>query len=90
MNCLRPLQHWDREFESHWRHSCLCAFILFVLSCVYVAALPRADPSSKESDRLYIRIVNWKKRSIPNKNNNNEENKEKKEEEEEEEEEEES
>jgi hypothetical protein len=28
MNCLRPLEHWDRGFESHSRHGCLCAFIL--------------------------------------------------------------
>jgi hypothetical protein len=29
------------------RYGCLCAFILFVLSCVQVAALRRADPPSK-------------------------------------------
>jgi hypothetical protein len=52
MNCLRPLKHWDLGFESHLRHECLCAFILFVLSCVQVAALRRADPPSKESYRL--------------------------------------
>jgi hypothetical protein len=34
MNCLRPLEHWDRGFESHSRHGCLSAFILFALSCV--------------------------------------------------------
>jgi hypothetical protein len=27
-------------------HGCLCAFILFVLTCVEVAALRRADPLS--------------------------------------------
>jgi hypothetical protein len=27
----------------------VCVFILFVLSCVYVAALRRTDPPSKES-----------------------------------------
>jgi hypothetical protein len=26
--CLRSLQHWDRGFESHWKHGCLCVFIL--------------------------------------------------------------
>jgi hypothetical protein len=31
---LRSLEHWDRGFESHSRHGCLCAFILFVLSCI--------------------------------------------------------
>jgi hypothetical protein len=30
----RPLGHWGCGFESHARHGCLCAFILFVLSCV--------------------------------------------------------
>jgi hypothetical protein len=28
INCLRPPKHWDRGFESHSRHECLCAFIL--------------------------------------------------------------
>jgi hypothetical protein len=27
-NCLRSLERWDREFESHSRHGCLCAFIV--------------------------------------------------------------
>jgi hypothetical protein len=27
MNCLRPLEHWDREFESHSRHGCVCAVL---------------------------------------------------------------
>jgi hypothetical protein len=49
MNCLRSLEHWDRGFESHSRHG----FILFVLSFVSVAALRRANYSSKESYRLY-------------------------------------
>jgi hypothetical protein len=36
MKCLRPLKHCDREFESHSRHGCLSAFILFLqLSCVW-------------------------------------------------------
>jgi hypothetical protein len=32
----------------------VCAFILFVLFCVWVAALRRAEHSSKESYRLCI------------------------------------
>jgi hypothetical protein len=32
MNCLRSLKRRDREFESHSRHGCLCAF-LFCLCC---------------------------------------------------------
>jgi hypothetical protein len=31
---------------------CMCFNSVFVLSCVYVTALQRADPSSKESYRL--------------------------------------
>jgi hypothetical protein len=30
----RPLEHWDRGFESKSRHGCLSAFLLVVLSCV--------------------------------------------------------
>jgi hypothetical protein len=41
MNSLRPLQRWDRGFESHWRHGCLSAFILCRLRpCV--GLIPRA------------------------------------------------
>jgi hypothetical protein len=25
-DCLRPLERWDRGFESHLRHGCLCLF----------------------------------------------------------------
>jgi hypothetical protein len=25
---LLALERWDRRFESHWRHGCLCVFIL--------------------------------------------------------------
>jgi hypothetical protein len=31
---------------------CVCVYSVFVLSCIYVAALRRADHSSKESYRL--------------------------------------
>jgi hypothetical protein len=44
-----PVQHWVRGFESYSRHVCLCAFIVFVLTCVQVAALRRAALLSKES-----------------------------------------
>jgi hypothetical protein len=26
MNCLRPLEHCDRGFESHSRHECVCVY----------------------------------------------------------------
>jgi hypothetical protein len=35
MNCLRPLKHWGRGFESHSRHECLCAFILCLCYSVF-------------------------------------------------------
>jgi hypothetical protein len=34
MNCLRPLEHWNRGFESHSRHECLSTFILSIVLCV--------------------------------------------------------
>jgi hypothetical protein len=30
MNCLRPLERWDRRFESDSRHGCLSVFILYL------------------------------------------------------------
>jgi hypothetical protein len=56
MYCLRSLGSRVRGFKSHTRHGCLvcvCVYSVFVLSCVYVEALRRADHSSKESYRLY-------------------------------------
>jgi hypothetical protein len=67
MNCLRPLKRWDRGFESHLKHGCLCAFTLFVLFCVQVAALRRADPPSKESYRRCIKIKKLRKPASPKK-----------------------
>jgi hypothetical protein len=31
MKCLRPFEHWGRDFESHSRHGCLSVYILFLL-----------------------------------------------------------
>jgi hypothetical protein len=56
MNCLPSLGRWDRWFESHSGHGylvCVCVYSVFVLSCVYAAALRRADHSSKKSYRLW-------------------------------------
>jgi hypothetical protein len=53
MNCLRPLEHWDRGFEFHSRNRCsVYGYSVSVLSCVRVAALRRAHLQSKESYRL--------------------------------------
>jgi hypothetical protein len=68
VNRFRHVEHWDRGFESHSRHGCLCPFILFVLFFVQVVALRRADPPSKESYRLCIKRAPWllvRKRTIP-------------------------
>jgi hypothetical protein len=32
MKCLRPLKHWDCEFESHPKHGCQSAHLLFIFS----------------------------------------------------------
>jgi hypothetical protein len=40
-------------------------FSVFVLSSVYVAALQRADPPSKETYRLSIGVRNWKSGQVP-------------------------
>jgi hypothetical protein len=34
MNRLPPLEHWDRGFESHSSHGCLCTFILYLCCSV--------------------------------------------------------
>jgi hypothetical protein len=36
MNCLRSLERWDRWFESHSSHKCLCVRLLrlYVVLCV--------------------------------------------------------
>jgi hypothetical protein len=44
MKYLRPLEPWDRGFESHSRHGCLSAFILCLCCPVKVAALRWAHP----------------------------------------------
>jgi hypothetical protein len=38
----------------------VCVYSVFVSSCVYVAALRRADLPSKESYRQLTGLVNWK------------------------------
>jgi hypothetical protein len=45
---LRSLRHEASSPTLIW-HGCLCAFILFVLSCVQVATLRQADPRLRNS-----------------------------------------
>jgi hypothetical protein len=57
MNCLRSLGSRDRGFESHLGHGysvCGCVYSVFVLSCIYIEALGRADHSSKGSYQLRV------------------------------------
>jgi hypothetical protein len=64
MNCLRSLKRWDRGFESHSGHGCLlcvCVYSVFVLPCVQVSALRRADHTSKESYSLRKMITELNK-----------------------------
>jgi hypothetical protein len=56
MNCLHSLGRYDPGLESHSGHECLvcvCVYSVFILSCVWVEALWRADHSSKKSYRLW-------------------------------------
>jgi hypothetical protein len=66
MNCLRSLECWERWFESlikEWMF--MCVYSMFVLFCVYVATLRRADPQAKESYRLCIGLRNCKSGQDP-------------------------
>jgi hypothetical protein len=54
--CLRPLEHWDRRFESCLRHGCVFACFYVVLSYVSVEALRRADPPAKESYQMSLYV----------------------------------
>jgi hypothetical protein len=47
-----PLERWDRGFESHSTHGCLCVRLFCLLSCVEIAALRRTGHSSKGSYQL--------------------------------------
>jgi hypothetical protein len=56
----RTIGSWFRIPLAVWMS--LCVYSVFVLFCLYVATLRRADPSSKESYRLCIGLRNKKKR----------------------------
>jgi hypothetical protein len=69
MNCLRSLERWDRGFIplKAWLSVLVCVYSVFVLLCMCVEVLRRADPPSKESYRLCIGSSNWKSCQGPTK-----------------------
>jgi hypothetical protein len=38
MNCFRSLESWDRRFESHSRHGCLCVHLFCVCAVLCVGS----------------------------------------------------
>jgi hypothetical protein len=62
MNHLRPLENWDRGFESHSRRRCLCAFVL----CVGSGLATRWSPVQGVLPTVY-RLRNWKSGQGPTK-----------------------
>jgi hypothetical protein len=53
---------WVRIPIEAWMS--VCVYYVFVLFCVQIAALRRADPRSKKSSRLCIGLTNWEGRAI--------------------------
>jgi hypothetical protein len=53
----------------------VCVYYVFVLPCVYVAALRRADLPSKESNRLFIGLGKLKRSPTKRAVESNKENK---------------
>jgi hypothetical protein len=54
---FRPLEHWNREFESHSRHIHMPECFLCFCCSMLVVILWRADPLSKESYQHFIRFI---------------------------------
>jgi hypothetical protein len=61
----RTLGSWVRIPLTAWMS--VCVYSVFVLFCVLIAALWRADPPSKESNGLCIGLRNWKSDQGPTK-----------------------
>jgi hypothetical protein len=53
MNCFCSFNFWDRGFESHSRHGCLCMRLFCVCVVLYLGSLfARTDHPSNEPHRL--------------------------------------
>jgi hypothetical protein len=65
MNRLRSLEHWDRGFESHSRHGCMCTFILCMLLRVGSGLATGWSPVQRVLQTAY-RIKKLKKRPRSN------------------------
>jgi hypothetical protein len=59
----RRVGSWDQIPLEAWMF--MCVYSVFMLFCMQVAALRRADPPSKESYRLCIGLRNWKSGRSP-------------------------
>jgi hypothetical protein len=68
MNCVRWLERWDRGFESHSRHGCLCLRLICVCVVLYVGSDLAAgwSPVQGVLPAVY-RIKKLKTRPRPNK-----------------------
>jgi hypothetical protein len=63
MNCLRLFELWDSGFESHSRHGCLCAFILYVCGVLFVGSVLATVISLERALPTLYRLRNWKKKN---------------------------
>ena len=50
--CLKPLDRWDRRFESRWAHS--CSSLLLVVCCVGRGLCDEVIAGSEKSYRVYV------------------------------------
>jgi hypothetical protein len=57
MNYLHSLERWDRGFKSHYRHGCLCAFVL-CSCCSACGQRPLGGPIPGQGV-LCKRLRNW-------------------------------